>query len=373
MLQFKGLQKPKRLECDLSTLTNTYGEFSAEPFERGFGATIGNSLRRALLSSIQGSAVTAVKIEGALHEFSSLSGVIEDVTEIILNIKELRIKCHVDRPKTVTIQKVGPKEITAGDIDHDADVEILNPDLHIADLDKDGILNMELFVKQGIGYVPAERNKDEGQPVGVIPIDAIFSPVRKVNFQIVNTRLGQSTEFEKLMIQVWTDGSLAPADAIAQAAKILKDHYSTFINFEDKEEEVEKPEEEVKTKEEPKFNENLLKSVDELELSVRAYNCLKNANIRTIGELVQRTESEMLKTKNFGRKSLNSIKGILADMGLHLGMKLDNFPPVEIKKEEKLEKVEDVEDVQDVQDVEDVEEPLDIEEPEEIEENEVQP
>lgn len=343
MLQFKGLQKPKRLECDLSTLTNIYGEFSAEPFERGFGVTIGNSLRRALLSSIQGAAVTSVRIEGALHEFSSLSGVIEDVTEVILNIKELRLKSHTDREKIITIQKVGPCEVRAGDICHDADIEVLNPELHIADLDKDGILRMEMHVRQGIGYVPAERNKDENQPVDVIPIDAIFSPVRKVNFQIVNTRLGQSTEYEKLIMQVWTDGSIPPADAIAQAAKVLKDHYSTFINFEDKEEEVEKLEEEVIIKEEPKFNENLLKSVDELELSVRAYNCLKNANIRTIGELVQRTESEMLKTKNFGRKSLNSIKGILADMGLHLGMRLENFPPLEGKKEEEPEEAEETE------------------------------
>ena len=337
MLQFKGLQKPRKLECDLSTLTNSYGEFSAEPFERGFGVTLGNSLRRVLLSSIKGAAVSAVKIEGALHEFSSLPGVIEDVTDMILNIKEFRIKSYVDRPKTITIDKAGPGEVTAADIEHDEDIEILNPDLHIADLDKGGILKMELQVKQGIGYVTAEKNKDENQEVGVIFIDSIFSPVRRVNFNVV-TRLGKLTDYEKLLLQIWTDGSIAPLDAVAQAAKILKDHCSIFVNFEEDEAgALEKGEEEEEEEDKPKFNENLLKSVDELELSVRAYNCLKNADIRTIGELVQRSEAEMLKTKNFGRKSLSSIKTILAEMGLQLGMKLDDFPPSGDKKDEKSE------------------------------------
>ncbi len=338
MLQIKGLQKPKRLECDLATLTNTYGEFFAEPFERGFGVTLGNSLRRVLLSSISGAAVTAIKIEGALHEFTSLPGVIEDVTDIILNIKELRIKSYSDHLKVITIDKTGPGEVKGADVLHDADIEILNQDLHIAELDKNGRLRIEMYAKQGIGYVTAEKNKEEDQEVGIIPIDAIFSPVRKVNFNIVNTRLGKSTEYEKLVFQIWTDGSIAPVDAIAEAAKIMKDHCTIFINFEDKEEVVvEKKEEEKQDIETPKFNENLLKSVDELELSVRAYNCLKNANIRTIGELVQRTEADMLKTKNFGRKSLSSIKGILSEMGLHLGMKLDNFTLEEGPKSEQPE------------------------------------
>jgi len=343
MLQFKGLQKPRKIECDLSTLTNIYGEFAAEPFERGFGVTLGNSLRRVLLSSIKGAAVSSVKIEGALHEFSSLSGVIEDVTDIILNIKELRIKSYVDRPKIITIDKTGPGEVTAADIEHDDDIEILNPDLHIADLDKDGILRVEMQVRQGIGYVTAEKNKDENQEVGVISIDSIFSPVRKVNFNVVNTRLGKLTDYEKLLLQIWTDGSIAPLDAVAQAAKILKDHCSLFINFEEESAAaIEQGEEEETEGDKPKFNENLLKSVDELELSVRAYNCLKNADIRTIGELVQRTEAEMLKTKNFGRKSLSSIKAILAEMGLQLGMKLDDFPPSGDKQEEKSEETVEV-------------------------------
>lgn len=345
MLQLSGLQKPKKLECDLTTLTNRYGEFYAEPFERGYGVTLGNSLRRVLLSSIKGAAVTSVKIEGALHEFTSLPGVVEDMTEIILNIKELSLKSYIDRPKIITIDKTGPGEVSAADIIHDADIEVLNSDLHIAELDKGGRLRIEMQVKQGMGYAQAELNKEEEQEVGVIPIDAIFSPVRRVNFNVVNTRLGKSTEYEKLILQVWTDGSIAPVDAIAQAAKILKDLFTIFINFEDKEEIIVEKKEEEKEREHPKFNENLLKSVDELELSVRAYNCLKNANIRTIGELVQKTESEMLKTKNFGRKSLSSIKGILSDMGLHLGMKLDNFPPIstEPKKDETEDSEEKIE------------------------------
>jgi DNA-directed RNA polymerase subunit alpha len=320
--KFKGLQKPKRLECELETLTSTYGKFYAEPFERGFGLTIGNALRRILLSSIEGAAVTTVRITGALHEFSTIPGVKDDVTDIILNIKGLRVKLHVDHPKTLYLKASSEGEVRASHINPDPDVEILNPDLYIAALDKDGKLEVEMEVRHGRGYVQAERNKKEGQPVDMIAVASIFSPIRKVNFLVEDTRVGQVTDYNKLILEVWTDGSVLPQDAVAYAAKILKDHLSIFINFE------EEPEGEGAAVDEEKERllEHLNRSVDELELSVRSANCLKNSNIRYIYELVQKTEAEMLKTKNFGRKSLNEIKEILAAMGLALGTKLDGFP-----------------------------------------------
>jgi DNA-directed RNA polymerase subunit alpha len=334
--KFKGLQKPKRLECELETLTSTYGKFLAEPLERGFGLTIGNALRRILLSTIEGAAVTSVRISGALHEFSTIPGVKEDVTDIILNIKGLRVKLNVDHPKTIYLKAASEGEVRAEHITPDPDVEILNHDLHIATLDKDGKLEVEMEVRHGRGYVPADRNKREGQPVDAIAIDSIFSPIRKVNFLVEDTRVGQVTDYNKLILEVWTDGSVVPQDAIAYAAKILKDHLSIFINFE------EEPEGEGIAIDDGKEQvlEHLNRSVDELELSVRSANCLKNSNIRYIYELVQKTEAEMLKTKNFGRKSLNEIKEILAGMGLTLGMKLEGFPAGEAsaKRSEKASK-----------------------------------
>jgi DNA-directed RNA polymerase subunit alpha len=335
--KFKGLQKPKRLECELETLTSTYGKFFAEPFERGFGLTIGNALRRILLSSIEGAAVTSVRIAGALHEFSTIPGVKDDVTDIILNIKGLRVKLNADHPKTLHLKASSEGEVRASHINPDPDVEVLNPDLYIATLDKDGKLEVEMEVRSGRGYVPAERNKREGQPVDVIAVDSIFSPIRKINFLVEDTRVGQVTDYNKLIIEVWTDGSVLPQDAVAYAAKILKDHLSIFINFE------EEPEGEgaAVDEERERLLEHLNRSVDELELSVRSANCLKNSNIRYIYELVQKTEAEMLKTKNFGRKSLNEIKEILAGMGLALGMKLEGFPVGEPsgKRSEKASKV----------------------------------
>jgi DNA-directed RNA polymerase subunit alpha len=320
------------LEVEKETLTPTYGRFTAEPFERGFGITIGNSLRRILLSSLQGGAITSMKIDGVLHEFSTIPGTKEDVTEIILNLKEVRLKLHTEGPKTIRVKAEGPKVLKAGDIITGDAVEILNPDHYIATLSRDGKLSMEMVVKMGRGYISAERNKEEGQPIGTIPMDAIFSPVKKVNYTVTNARVGQITDYDKLILEVWTDGSLNPEEAVAHAAKILKDQLSIFITFEEEEEEVSYPEDE---EEKEAFNENLLRSVDELELSVRSANCLKHANIKLIGDLVQRTEAEILATKNFGRKSLNEIKEILTEMGLSLGMKLDHWPPK--KSEEEME------------------------------------
>ncbi len=333
---WKDLIRPKRLEAEKETLTQFYGKFTAEPFERGFGITIGNSLRRILLSSLQGAALTSVKIDGVLHEFSTIPGVKEDVTEVILNLKEVRLKLHTEGPKTIRIKAEGPKEIKAGDIITGDAVEILNPDQHIATLSRDAKLSMEMVVKMGRGYVPAERNRDENQPIGTIPMDAIFSPIKKVNYTVTNARVGQITDYDKLTLEVWTDGSLNPEEAIAHAAKILKDQLSIFITFEEGEEEETTVEEQAGEGE--KLNENLFRSVDELELSVRSANCLKHADIRLIGDLVQKTEAEILATKNFGRKSLNEIKEILAEMGLSLGMKLDNWPYKKTKaKEEEME------------------------------------
>ncbi len=320
IIRTKDFQIPKKLESDTETLTSTYGKFYAEPFERGYGTTIGNSLRRILLSSIAGAAVTSIKIEGVLHEFSTIPGVKEDVTDMVLNIKNLRFKLHTDRPKTVRLRKKGPGEAKAKDIIHDADVEVLNPDLHIATLDKEANLDIEMVIRIGSGYMPAERNKEEGMPIGMIPVDSIFTPVKKVNFTVENARVGRITDYDKLIMEIWTDGGVKPEDALAYAAKILKDHLAIFINFDETIEPVQELIEDKKTE----FNKHLLRSVHELELSVRAANCLKNANIKTIGDLVQRTESEMLRTKNFGRKSLNEIKEILTEMGLSLGMKVNS-------------------------------------------------
>lgn len=323
MMRVKDFQIPQKVEFEQETLTQTYGKLVVEPFERGFGITIGNALRRVLLSSIAGAAVTSVKIEGVLHEFSTISGVKEDVTDIILNIKNLRLKLHADKPKTIHIKKKGAGAVTGKDIIHDADVEILTPNLHIANLDKDANFQMEMTVKKGRGYVPAERNKEEGAPIGVIAVDSVFSPIRKVNFIIENARVGRITDYDKLIMEVVTDGSLRPDEAAAQAARTLKDHLSIFLSSEDRQEEAWTP---VVEEQQQEFNKNLLRGVNELELSVRAANCLKNADIKTIADLVQRSEPEMLKTKNFGRKSLNEIKEVLSEMGLSLGMKLDNLP-----------------------------------------------
>jgi DNA-directed RNA polymerase subunit alpha len=328
---WKDLIRPKRLEVEKETLTPFYGKFTAEPFERGLGITIGNSLRRILLSSLQGAAITSVKIDGVLHEFSTIPGTKEDMTEIILNLKEVRLKLHTEGPKTIRVKTEGPKVLKAGDILTGDAVEILNPDHYIATLSRDGKLSMEMLVKMGRGYVPAERNKEENQPVGTIPMDAIFSPTKKVNYTVTNARVGQITDYDKLNLEVWTDGSLNPEEAVAHAAKILKDQLSIFITFEEEEEAEMSYSEDEEEKE--GINENLLRSVDELELSVRSANCLKHANIKLIGDLVQKTEAEILATKNFGRKSLNEIKEILSEMGLNLGMKLDRWPPKKSEEE----------------------------------------
>lgn len=319
------LIKPKRLEIDKDTLTNTYGKFVAEPMERGFGISIGNSLRRILLSSLQGAAITSIKIGGmpSLNEFSTIHGIKEDMTEIILNLKQVRIKLYGSGPKTIRIKAKGEGEIKAGDMISDSNVEILNPDLHILTMSRDAKIDADMVIKTGNGYVSAERNKEEDQPIGTIPIDAIFSPITKVNYNVTHTRVGQRTDYDKLIMEVWTTGAVIPEDAVAIAAKILKDQLNIFITFEEKEEEIiEEAEQEQKST----LNENLFRPVDELELSVRSANCLKNADIKYIGELVQKTESEMLKTKNFGRKSLNEIRDLITEMGLDFGMQVDNFP-----------------------------------------------
>ena len=320
---WRDLIKPRGLTVDQESLTNTYGKFVAEPLERGFGITLGNSLRRVLLSSLQGAAITSIKAEGVEHEFMTIPEVAEDVTDIILNLKEVLLQIHTNEVKTIRIEAEGPREIKAGDIIVDSQVEILNPGHHVLTISEGGRVRMEMTARRGRGYVPADRNKVPGSPIGTIPIDALFSPIRKVNYQVTNARVGQQTDYDKLSLEVWTDGSVAPADAVAYAAKIVKEQLSIFINFD----ETEEPVEEVKPVEEAKLNENLFRSVDELELSVRSANCLQNANIKTIGDLVQKTEAEMLKTKNFGRKSLKEIKEILAEMGLSLGMKLESWPP----------------------------------------------
>jgi len=320
---WRDLIRPRVLEADRETLTSTYGKFSCEPLERGFGTTIGNCLRRVLLSSLQGAAICAVRIEGALHEFQTLPDVVEDVTDIILNLKDVLIRMSDTRTRVLRIDKEGEGTVTAGDIHVTDGVEILNPQHPIATVARGGRFHAELTVQMGRGYVPAERNKQPNMPIGTIPIDALYSPIKKVNYVVTNARVGQQTDYDRLTLEVWTDGSVAPEDAVAFAAKIMKDQLTIFINFE----ETYEPGDDVVTEEQEKLNENLDKSVDELELSVRSANCLQNANIRYIGELVQRSEAEMLKTKNFGRKSLKEIKEILAEMGLQLGMKLEGWVP----------------------------------------------
>ncbi|MCI0355620.1 MAG: DNA-directed RNA polymerase subunit alpha [Acidobacteria bacterium] len=316
---WKGFQKPKRLAADLETLTDRYGKFQAQPFERGFGTTIGNALRRVLLSSIEGAAITAVKIEGVLHEFQSIPGVVEDATDIILNLKQVPFKLAGDGPKALYLRAEKPGVVTSGMIEADGDVEVLDKDVYIATVSEGGRLDLEMRLKRGRGYIAADKNFEDDLGVGFIPIDSVHSPVRKCNYVVDAARLGQITDYDKLSLEVWTNGSIPPADAVGLAAKLLKDHMNIFINFEE-ELEAELSSDERK----PEIrNENLNRSVEELELSVRSYNCLKNANIQTIGELVQKTEAEMLKTKNFGRKSLNEIKEILAGMGLSLGMRID--------------------------------------------------
>jgi DNA-directed RNA polymerase subunit alpha len=319
---WRELIRPRRLEKEEDSQADRYGRFWCEPLERGFGTTLGNSLRRVLLSSLQGAAITTVRINGVLHEFSTIPGVLEDVSDIVLNLKEVRLRMHSAGPKTLRVHKKGRGELRAADlVADDSAVEILNPDLHLATLSEEANVELEVTVGTGKGYVLAEKNKTEDMPIGTIPIDSIFSPVRKVNYTVTPARVGRETDFDRLNLEVWTDGAVAPADAVAFAAKILKDQLSIFINFEEPEEAV------VSHREERlPLNANLFKSVEELELSVRSANCLQNANIRYIGELVQKSEPEMLKTKNFGRKSLNEIKELLASMGLSLGMTLENFP-----------------------------------------------
>lgn len=322
-----GFQLPDAIRFDEETLTDTYGKLIAEPLERGFGTTLGNTLRRVLLSSIEGAAVTAVKIPGALHEFSTIKGVKEDVVDIILNIKKLRFKLYVNGRKSATIRVKGPKSVTGADIQSEASFDVLNPEQVIATLDKDSAFEAEMYIKKGKGYQSAESNKEEDLPVNMIAVDSVFTPLKKVNFTVEKARVGRATDYDRLIMEIWTDGSITPEKAISQAASILIEHMSLFI-LEEEEEEGENIslDQENLThamNEEPIFNSNLLKSVEELELSVRSYNCLKNASIKTIADLVQKSEQEMLRTKNFGRKSLNEIKEILHTMGLRLGMRVD--------------------------------------------------
>jgi DNA-directed RNA polymerase subunit alpha len=317
---WKGFQRPKRLEFERETLNERFGRFYAQPFERGFGTTIGNALRRVLLSSIEGAAVTAVKIDGVLHEFSPIPGVVEDATDIILNLKQIPLKMHVDATKTLYLRVDKAGEVKARDIEGDADLEILEPDAHIATVAEGGKLHMEMRIKRGRGYVAADKNFDEDLGIGWIPIDSVHSPIKKVNYLVEAARIGQATDYDKLTVDVWTNGSVTPRDAVSLSAKLIRDHLNIFINLED----AGDLQQDLSSDQGARpLNENLDKSVEELELSVRSYNCLKNANIRTIRELVQKTEGEMLKTKNFGRKSLNEIKEILSGMGLSLGMRLD--------------------------------------------------
>jgi len=317
---FKGFQKPKRLVANTESLTDRYGMFWAQPFERGFGTTIGASLRRVLLSSIEGCAITAVRIDGVRHEFSPIPGVVEDATDIILNLKQIPFKMLGDGASTARITVDAAGEVTSAQIQTDSNVEVLDRHMHIATVSEGGRLHIEMRLKQGRGYVAQDRNFDDDLPVDYIPIDSVHSPVRKVNFHVENARLGQMTDYDKLTLEVWTNGAISPQDAIGQAAKLLKDHMAIFINFEDVPEVAEEPAERAINQ----MNEVLNRSVEELELSVRSYNCLKNANIQTIGDLVQRTEAEMLRTKNFGRKSLNEIKEILGGLNLSFGMRFDS-------------------------------------------------
>jgi DNA-directed RNA polymerase subunit alpha len=320
-MKWKNLQMPKGLQPD-SGNTDRYGKFTLEPLERGFGTTLGNALRRVLLSSLQGAAITSVRIEGVLHEFSTLPGVIEDVTEIVLNLKQVRLKLHGDGPKKGVFEMRGKGEVRAGDLQVDAEVEVLNKDLHIATLNRDGDLRMEVEINGGRGYVSADQHSQTDRPIGVIPIDSLFSPVTKVNYTVEATRLGQRIDYDKLTLEVWTDGSILPNDAVSMSAKILRDHFSLLISFE------EEPQEEVEAtvdEDKVRIRKMLEKSVEELELSVRSSNCLRAAEIKTIGELVQKGEAEMLKFRNFGRKSLKEIQDILSEMGLDFGMDVSPY------------------------------------------------
>ncbi|HQX26385.1 MAG TPA: DNA-directed RNA polymerase subunit alpha [Alphaproteobacteria bacterium] len=330
---WQELIKPTKLDINKSDAPNT-GKVIAEPLERGFGLTLGNALRRILLSSLQGAAVTAVQIDGVLHEFSSIEGVREDVTDIILNVKALAVRMHAEGPKKMRLSAVGPCEVTAAQIEAGADIEIMNPDLVICTLDKGAKLNMEMTVNNGKGYRPASHNRPEEAPVGLIPVDSVFSPVRKVTYEVEDTRVGQITDYDKLTLFVETNGVITPEDSVAYAARILQDQLQVFVNFEEPEEARGKEE-----GEELPFNRNLLRKVDELELSVRSANCLKNDNIVYIGDLVQKSESDMLRTPNFGRKSLNEIKEVLSTMGLHLGMQVEGWPPENI--DELMKKVDE--------------------------------
>ncbi len=337
MYTTQGIVKPKRLEFDKKNKTSFYGKFVAGPFERGYGVTIGNSLRRMLLSSIEGSAIVAAKFEGIYHEFSSIPGVLEDVTEIILNLKQVNLKLIGDSDsKRVYLKSSTAGTVKAGDITADPDVVILNPDHHIATIDHNGTLEIEMIVRKGRGYVPADRQVLEDESVQMIPLDSVFSPVEKVNYRVENTRVEQSTDYDSLIMELWTNGGITPDDAVAHAAKIVKDHMQIFINFDEEPEPVQPQVDEKKQK----MLANMAKCVEELELSVRSYNCLKNANIQTIAELVQKTDSEMLKTRNFGRKSLNEIKEILEEMGLHLGMKVEEEDLKQISQARKKKEVE---------------------------------
>ncbi len=324
---WQELIKPSKVEIAHGAEASTTGKVVAEPLERGFGLTLGNALRRILLSSLQGAAVTGVKIDGVLHEFSSIEGVREDVTDIILNIKAMAVRMHVEGPKTMRLHAEGPCEVTAGMIEAGADIEIMNPELVLCTLDKGATLNMEMTVNTGKGYCPAAQNRPEEAPVGLIPVDSVFSPVRKVSYEVEDTRVGQITDYDKLTLAIETNGVITPEDAVALAARIMQDQLQVFVNFDEPEEQPEKKEEE-----ELPFNRNLLRKVEELELSVRSANCLKNDNIVYIGDLVQKSESDMLRTPNFGRKSLNEIKEVLATMGLHLGMQAEGWPPENIEE-----------------------------------------
>ncbi|MDA8174385.1 MAG: DNA-directed RNA polymerase subunit alpha [Nitrospiraceae bacterium] len=323
-LKKKGFVLPEKIRFEDETLTDTYGKLIAEPLERGYGATLGNSLRRILLSSLEGAAVSAVRIRGAVHEFSSLDGVQEDVMNIVLNLKKLRFVQHGDGTKTATISMKGPGTVRGTDLNPGADIEVLTPDQAIANLDKGAVFEAEVFIRKSKGYVPSEMNRDENLPVDAIPVDSAFSPITKVNFWVEKARVGRSTDYDRLILELWTDGSVNPEKAVSQAALIMTEHLNFFVlEKEDDDEHKEPRAVSFAGGDEPIFNESLMRSVEELELSVRAQNCLKNANIKTIGELVQKTEHDMLKTKNFGRKSLNEIKDILGTMGLRFGMKVD--------------------------------------------------
>jgi DNA-directed RNA polymerase subunit alpha len=321
-MKWKNLQMPKNVEMDDKNSTNRYGKFWIEPLERGFGVTLGNALRRVLLSSLPGAAVSAVKIDGVQHEFSTLPGVKEDIPEVLLNLKQIRFKLHGDAPKTGTIEVRGKSTVTAGDLKVDADVEILNPELQIATLNKDGEFRGEIEIGAGRGYVSAENQANQDRPIGVLPTDSMYSPVTKVNFEVENTRIGQRIDYDKLTLELWTDGSVIPSDALAYGAKILKDHFALFVHFE---EEIEEEQEEEVDEEFLRIKALLERSVEELELSVRSSNCLKAANIKSIGDLVQKSEGEMLKYRNFGRKSLKEIADILQNMNLGFGMDVSKY------------------------------------------------